>query len=334
MCGRLTYLVSFLLVSALALTSTAQNVDPSLVGWWTFDEDTGDIAQDQSGNGNDAILLGGPTWGTDAGHRGIMILDGTDDHIQIDGTVYELPLYTMAIWFRVDGGSGNRDALSAKGPTGVNGVLLEIRDDGTLRNLHRFPFASSPGLGNNIYTTDTYDDGLWHHAATVKTAGEMILYVDGLEVGRQSDSSQFEGGLGEIWLGTLDQRVTRMFPGPIDDFRIYNRALSAEDIAAIMEGEPNPFAYGPQPKNGARHEDTWANLKWAAGDLAISHDVYFGTDFDAVNEGAEGTFAGNTTMDFQVVGFPGFPAPDGLQLGVTYYWRVDEVNPAEADSPW
>ncbi|MHC4363084.1 MAG: hypothetical protein ACYSTZ_09670, partial [Planctomycetota bacterium] len=94
MCGKSTYLVSFLLVLALALTSTAQDVDPGLVGWWTFDEDLGDVARDDSGNGNDAVLLDGPTWGTDPDHRGIMILDGTDDHILIDGTGYELPLYT------------------------------------------------------------------------------------------------------------------------------------------------------------------------------------------------------------------------------------------------
>ena len=332
MCGKLTYLMSFLVVLALTLTSTAQDVDPGLVGWWTFDEDTGDVARDESGNGNDALLLDGPTWGTDPDHRGIMILDGTDDRILIDGTSYELPLYTMAIWFRVDGGSGTRDVLSAKGPTGVNGVLLQIEADGTLRNLHRFPFAS--GGGNNIYTTETYNDGVWHHAAAVKTEGEMILYMDGQEVGRQADSNLFQGPLGEIWLGTLDQRMQRMFPGPLDDLRIYNRPLSAEEIAKVMEGEPNPLAYGPEPKNGARHEDTWANLKWGAGDLAVSHDVYFGTDYDAVNEGAEGTLAGNTAMNFQVVGFPGFPEPAGLQLGATYYWRIDEVNPAEPGSPW
>ncbi|UCE49721.1 MAG: hypothetical protein JSW47_06145, partial [Phycisphaerales bacterium] len=45
-------------------------------------------------------------------------------------------------------------------------------------------------------------------------------------------------------------------------------------------------------------------------------------------------FVGNITTNSQVVGFPGFPAPAGLQLGATYYWRVDEVNPAEPDSPW
>ncbi|MHC4327090.1 MAG: LamG-like jellyroll fold domain-containing protein [Planctomycetota bacterium] len=329
---KLTFLISFALFLSMVAESTAQDVDPSLVGWWTFDEDTGDVARDKSGNGNDAVLLDGPTWSTDPDHRGIMILDGTDDHIYIDGTPYELPLYTMAIWFRVDGGSGSRDVLSAKGPTGVNGVLLEIQGGGTLRNLHRFPFAS--GGGSNIYSTETYDDGVWHHAATVQTESEMILYVDGQEVGRQPETNLFQGPLGEIWLGTLDQRMGRMFPGPLDDLRIYNRALSVEEIATIMEGEPNPFAYGPQPKNGARHEDTWANLKWGAGDMAVSHDLYFGTDFDAVNEGAEGTFVGNIVSNFQVVGFPGFPEPAGLQLGATYYWRIDEVNPAEPGSPW
>ena len=329
----MNYLASiFLLALACALTATAQDVDPSLVGWWTFDEDTGDVAVDKSGNGNDAVLLNGPTWGTDPDHRGVMILDGTDDHIYIDGSVYELPQYTMAIWFRVDDGSGDRDVLSAKGPTGVNGVLLEINPNGTLRNLHRFPFA--PGGGSDIVTTETYDDGIWHHTAAVHTESEMILYIDGQEYGRQPETNQFQGPLGEIWLGTLDQRVDRMFPGPLDDFRIYNRALSAEEIATIMEGEPNPLAYGPEPKNNSRLEATWANLKWGAGDLAVSHDLYFGTDFDAVNEGAEGTFVGNITTNSQLVGFPTFPAPEGLQLGMTYYWRVDEVNPAEPDSPW
>jgi hypothetical protein len=332
MSGKLTCLIVILLVVASAPISTAQDIDPSLVGWWTFDEDLGDVARDDSGNGNDAVLLGDPTWGTDPEHRGVMMLDGTDDHILIDGSVYELPLYTMAIWFRVDGGSGQRDVLSAKGPTGVNGVLLEIQGAGTLRNLHRYPFA--PGGGSNIYSTNPYDDGAWHHAATVQTESEMILYVDGQEIGRQPESNLFQGPLGEIWLGTLDQREIRMFPGPLDDFRLYNRALTAEEITKIMEGEPNPLAYGPEPKNNSRLEATWANLKWGAGDLAVSHDLYFGTDFDAVNEGAEGTFAGNITTNSQVVGFPGFPAPEGLQLGTTYYWRVDEVNPAEPESPW
>ena len=46
------------------------------------------------------------------------------------------------------------------------------------------------------------------------------------------------------------------------------------------------------------------------------------------------TFQGNQTGMFLVAGFPGFPYPDGLVPGTTYYWRIDEVNPDEPNSPW
>jgi hypothetical protein len=80
--------------------------------------------------------------------------------------------------------------------------------------------------------------------------------------------------------------------------------------------------------------ETWVNLSWKPGDKAVSHDVYLGENFDAVNEGAEGTFIGNQTAIFIVAGFPGFPYPDGLVPGTTYYWRIDEVNDTEPNSPW
>ncbi len=329
---KLTPLICSFCVLSLAGTSQAANVDPSLVGWWKLDDGSGDVALDSSGNNNHATLLDGPTWSTDPDHRGILVFDGTDDHAYIEGTPFELPSYTIAVWFRVDGGSGNRDILSAKGPTGVNGVLLEIQGAGTLRYLHRFPFSS--GGGSNIYTTDSYADGSWHHVAAVKSTAEMVLYLDGQPAGTQPDNTQFAGPLGEIWLGTLDQRMQRMFPGPLDDLRIYKRVTSEQEVRTVMEGEGDPHAYGPQPPDGAIHEQTWANLSWGPGDFAVSHNVYFGTNFDDVNSGAEAAFVGNTTSTSQVVGFPGYPAPEGLQFGSTYYWRVDEVNDLHPDSPW
>jgi hypothetical protein len=95
-----------------------------------------------------------------------------------------------------------------------------------------------------------------------------------------------------------------------------------------------PSARRPVPKDGALHEDTWVNLAWHPGDFAVSHDVYLGDNFDAVSEGAEGTFIGNQAATFLVAGFPGFTYPDGLVPGVTYYWRIDEVNDTEPNSPW
>jgi len=95
-----------------------------------------------------------------------------------------------------------------------------------------------------------------------------------------------------------------------------------------------PKAYGPTPKNGALIADTWVSLSWRAVNFAASHDVYLGDNFDDVSNGANSAFQGNQTDTFIVAGFPGFPFPDGLVPGTTYYWRIDEVNDAEPNSPW
>ena len=113
------------------------------------------------------------------------------------------------------------------------------------------------------------------------------------------------------------------------------------DHARCYEGEYVPDAigqqtqaYSPAPDDGAIYEDTWVNLGWRTGDFAVSHDVYFGDNFDDVNVGAESVFQGNQAGTFLVAGFPGFPYPEGLVPGTTYYWRIDEVNDTEPNSPW
>ncbi|MBL7186880.1 MAG: LamG domain-containing protein [Phycisphaerae bacterium] len=124
--------------------------------------------------------------------------------------------------------------------------------------------------------------------------------------------------------------------GLVDDVRIYSQAMAEEDLQVVMAGVEGgfPLAMRPAPADGSQYEQTWASLRWTPGDWAVSHDLYFGTAFADVNEGAEGTLVGNLAIAQQVVGFPGFPAPQGLEPGTTYYWRVDEVNDADPNSPW
>jgi hypothetical protein len=122
--------------------------------------------------------------------------------------------------------------------------------------------------------------------------------------------------------------------GAIDDVRMYNHALTDPEILSAMEGELVLKAWGPTPADGALIADTWANISWKPGPKAASHNVYFGDNFEDVNAGAESTFRGNQTGTFMVVGFPGFTYPDGLIPGTTYYWRIDEVNDTEPNSPW
>ncbi len=92
----------------------------------------------------------------------------------------------------------------------------------------------------------------------------------------------------------------------------------------------------PSPANGALHEATWVTLSWRPGAFAVSHDVYLGDNLSDVNEGthASPAFRGNQALTFYVAGFPGYAYPDGLVPGTTYYWRIDEVNNADPNSPW
>ena len=103
-----------------------------------------------------------------------------------------------------------------------------------------------------------------------------------------------------------------------------------------MEGSAGgyPYASAPNPADGVLLEATWANIGWRSGDSAVSHDVYMGENFDDVNDGLGDSFQGNQAGTSLVVGFPGFPLPGGLAPGTTYYWRIDEVNDADPNSPW
>ena len=102
--------------------------------------------------------------------------------------------------------------------------------------------------------------------------------------------------------------------------------LSAKYVDVF--GMPPLQAFGPNPANGAVDVAQSPALSWNAGDKAQKHDVYLGTDKAAVAvaDNKSPLFQGNQTGAT-------FNAAD-LAWGKTYYWRVDEINAAEADSPW
>ncbi|MDT8304153.1 MAG: hypothetical protein RQ760_21905, partial [Sedimentisphaerales bacterium] len=140
--------------------------------------------------------------------------------------------------------------------------------------------------------------------------------------------------LGDLGVPLVEiQNSAHLGPGSVGIWQESAGGCMIDNVLVAGIGS-QPLAWGPNPPVGDLLTDTWANLSWRPGDFALSHDVYIGDNFDAVNEGAEGTFIGNQAGTSILAGFPGFPVPDGLMPGTTYYWRVDEVNDANALSPW
>jgi hypothetical protein len=312
--------ILYLTVLGLILPAVAA-ADPSLIGWWVLDDGAGEVAQDRSGNGIDGTLFGAPAWETDAEHGTVLLFDGTDDYVEIPGP-YELETYTLTLWFRFDGTPGGTfDVVSLYAVSGhLHGVLLELRDNGTMRYLHRAEPMGTGG-GTTEYTTDTYDDGAWYHMAAVKTADTMTLYVNGEVALTGSNSTSFEEPA-LVVLGTLGGTSNaRWFNGALSDFRIYDRALAENEIPGTMVIDETS-AKNPTPADEAIDVPRDSELTWSTGKYAVEHDVYLGTSFEDVNSATPAAAAYRGRQAETVY------APETLVLGTTYYWRIDEVNAA------
>jgi len=136
--------------------------------------------------------------------------------------------------------------------------------------------------------------------------------------------------LATISSGSAAAWVKHYLPG--DKYRGFVRIYdtdgippNVEDIMRVAEYIATKAA-GPSPVDGAVLRETWVNLTWAPGAYATSHDIYIGENFAEVEAGTGDTFMGNQPSADSTIGFPGFPYPDGLVPGTTYYWRIDEVD--------
>jgi hypothetical protein len=322
------YLMPFVLVLGLA----AGIANAELVGHWKFDEGSGNAAYDLSDYTNDGAINGGPEWV--AGKIGAALeFDGSDDYVDCgnDSSLNINGEITVAAWVKTT--STAHGYFVSKGTAYDEIGHYAIGQEYNVPLTFQFEIAGSGGaveLDSNI----AVNDGQWHHIVGVYDDSVLKVYIDGVEENAMSGSNSLTGSTaGGL---TIGQRGSgNIIGGIIDEVRIYNQALTEPEILAAMEGgEGYPYALGPNPANDAYYEDTWTNVSWRPGDFALSHDVYFGDNFDDVNNGAESTFLGNQASTYFIVGFPGFAYPDGLIPGTSYYWRIDEVNDAEPNSPW
>jgi len=324
------------LVSVVLVLNLINNVSADLIGHWKFDGDLKDSAANNGGTANGDVFAG-----TSNGILGgAAEFDGSGDFIVIPTPSFSGTTWSLTWWSFTSDDSTNTGYMVASGnPSGYEAFFFrrygpEVYAGGITQDTNVTPRIS---LGE----PSPYPRGQWHHHTVIHdgTSNTAFWYIDGIlwvdTNPNNTNETTFTSFDEVIYVGNR-KSGGRDFEGKIDDLRLYDEALAVERIQIIMlgGGTTYPFAYGPDPADGDLIKDTWTNLSWRAGDFAVSHDVYIGDNYNAVNEGADGTYVGNQGETFIVVGFPGFPYPDGLAPGTTYYWRVDEVNEAEPNSPW
>ncbi|MFG2361494.1 beta-L-arabinofuranosidase domain-containing protein [Streptomyces mirabilis] len=209
---------------------------PEFAAWHRFDETSGTTAADATGNGKAAQLVGGAVWTAGGADGGAVALDGTDGYVRLaDDLLAGAAVYTLATWVRLDGQPGVWSRVFDLG-TGVtaNMFLTPLSGDGTLRYAIT---AAGAGAEQRIDAAPLPTER-WVHVAVTYGAGTAVLYVDGQEVGRNAqvtvDPRYFGNHIRAGYLGR-SQYADPHLRGAVDDFRVYGKTLTAEEVAALAQ---------------------------------------------------------------------------------------------------
>jgi len=328
MCRKLICLLTFIVLLGISSIGRAE-----LVAQYKLDEGGGTIALDASGNGNDGTLEDDPAvvdgqFVQALEFEGSRVAIGASDSLTAD---FFQGSFTLTAWINPKR-TGNtwQQVFRAITANATNDTLF-LNNDGRLSWRGTVNGAWAGGMCETA--ADVVPADQWTHVGVTGDGTNFRIYVNGA-LSQESAFQTTDGENTTYYIGGT--AGSESYSGMVDDLRIYNHVLSEADIRSSMENQGGAIvkSYGPDPKNGAIYADTWVSLSWKAGDLAVSHDVYFGENFDDVNDGIGDSFRVNQAATYFVVGFPGFPYPDGLVPGTTYYWRIDDVNDAEPNSPW
>ena len=327
-----TVLLALLVCLVAVLTASVAHADirSGLVGYYPLNEGTGTIAHDMSGSGHDGTLYNGVTW-IAPGYQGGGVNDNgtTDSRIQLgtwnpaEGTGQ----LSLAMWIRWAGGGGTYQGLLGKRNTwpGTTMFQFQVRPEngGTFRlETGSYAIVSPNNTLNPLVHT-------WAHVAATFDGTTARLYLNGKQVASGAFAFTMAGtgslmGIGSVTGGGAGYDGNgQTFLGDMDEVGIFNRALSAEEVALVMVGFGGDKASNPRPEDRATDVPRDVVLGWDPLETAATRDVYFGTAYGDVNDASRanpGTVLvsrGQTATTF---------APAGLEYGQTYYWRIDEVN--------
>ena len=296
-----------------ARSNEAAVTTSDLVARLAFNESSGTVAADSSGNDRHASLVNGPTFAPGVLKNALTLSGASSQHATLPvGIVSELDDFTVSFWLRVstfgtwarvfDFGSGttNYMFLTTQYTTGADAAKM------------RFGIRT-PSTGQQIINSSTaLPLDTWAHVAVTLSGSTGRMYLNGNLVGTNAAMTLKPSHLGittQNYLGRSLFSADPYFNGSVDDFRIYARALSAGDLTALA----NPVAETPDTLT-ATPDDGMMSLSWPLADGATSYNVKrsatSGGPYITIAAGLVGTTYTDT----------------GLSNGTTYHYVVTGSN--------
>ena len=281
-----------------SLQKPANNL--GLVGYWSFNEGTSTVATDFSGNGNHGTLSTAgsalPVWVN--GKRGKALNFASDDTYVDMGAPSSLDMdgaMTVCAWANADALGADTSILSNSdgGPSNIQYSISVVSS-----GLITFFWANGGSYEQYDSATGLIVPGRWYHVCGVRNgSGVGTLYIDAQSIGTPTGDVSVPTSAGNATIGRLGSRDADYFDGMIDEVRIYSRALSAPEIAALA-------------KTGAVKFNTSSVALQQGSTLAnglVGHWTFDGPDVtttvtDRSGSANHGYFNGGATSSAKIIG--------------------------------
>ncbi len=332
MCRKLVCLVSFVAVLSLVLTSVGNAAGPEdyLVLHLPFDEGSGAVTEDTSASGLPVTLEGEYQWTAGMFGQAVAFTDG---FAEVSGDYpLNLPQITVMAWINptsivpevaANHWSSANNIYGKKGNNGDDSIGLSLTGgNGVL-------FYADTGADNMLFVLDAgFQTGQWQHIAATFDGADMRVFLDGEQIGEMAAGGT--DSIIEIFhpvrIGGNPDQQNIDFDGAIDEVKVFDQALTTDEIQWAMKGGAAGLASNPSPANKATDVLRDVVLSWTPGEFANTHDVYFGTDFNNVNDAINLDPMGPDNIYRARQGADSYAVDERLDFGQTYYWRIDEVN--------
>ena len=334
-------LIYLVLVLGLAAGVANADITTGLIAHYTFDDTLNDSAGSthgvKLGTGAAVYQAGAVNAVGQAANNKAIRLDGDDDAIFLNHSITSYTDGTIALWAWFASEPLHNTAMYHADYTGgwIGGEMHLW-----VSNIENQGAGPGPGAcGTVIRANDPWDVVLkwnentmpnngvatWTHVAITLDAGNLaVIYVNGTPIKSAVPTSAQGFTLAPSLVGASRWWGTQaaMWDSKYDDVRIYNRALSENEVYALAFGA---IATQPYPPDDANYMPPDVELSWTPGVWAVTHEVYLGTNWNDVNDA-------NTTVynpnDVYKGNFsePNYTPLANLEFGTMYHWRVDEVN--------